>query len=104
VRDDLARYADQNAVVFGINGGSARSHRSFARRLRLPVPLLVDRKLKVARRYEAVLNLGLVQIVKRTVVGVDRDGRIVFYKRGTPTTNEILSAFSEPAATERAVE
>ena len=93
MRDAIDRYNERNVVVFGVNGGSARSHRDFARRLRLPISLLVDRRLKVAHRYRAVLNLGLFQMAKRTVVGVDTGGRIVFYRRGTPSTDEILSAF-----------
>jgi len=94
VRDDLARYEEKNVVVLGVNGGSARAHRSFAERLRLPSPLLVDRGLTVAQRYGAVRNFGLVKLVKRTVVGIERDGRIVFYERGMPSTDEILAAFT----------
>jgi len=93
VRDNPARYEQSNVVVFGVNGGSARTHRSFAERQHLPLPLLVDRGLVVARRYGAVLRLGLVKLVKRTVVGIESDGRIVFYQRGTPSTDEILAAF-----------
>jgi len=92
VRDDIAAYNERNVIVFGVNGGSARSHRSFARRLHLPIPLLVDRRLKVARRYDAVWGPSFFQIVKRTVVGVDPTGRIVYYRRGTPSTSEILAA------------
>ena len=94
MRDDFTRYTEKNVILLAINSGSARSHRSFAHRLTLPIPLLIDRRLKVARRYDAVLNLGFVQIVKRTVVGVDPNGQIIFYRRGTPSTDDILSGLS----------
>ena len=74
MRDDIAAYNERNVIVFGVNGGSARSHRSFA------------------RRYKAVWGPSFLQVVKRTVVGVDPTGRIVYYRRGTPSTNEILAA------------
>ena len=98
MRDDIAAYNDRHVIVFGVNGGSARSHRGFARRLHLPIPLLVDRHLKVARRYNAVWGPSFIPIIKRTVVGVDPDGRIVFYRRGIPSTAEILDGLRrEPA-------
>ena len=93
MRDDAQRYASSGVMVFGINGGSAESHERFARRHQLTVPLLVDEGLAVARRYDAVLALGPIKLVKRTVVGIDRLGSIVFYQRGIPTTDEILAAF-----------
>jgi hypothetical protein len=68
VRDDARRYADKNVLVFGINGGSADSH-------------------------GATREFGPFKLVTRTVVGIDRQGRIVFYKRGIPSTDEILAAF-----------
>jgi len=95
VRDDAERYQRAGVVVLGINPASAKSHERFARRYRLSTPLLVDTHLTVAQRYGAVTALGPFRFVKRTVVGVDRNGTIVFYKRGIPSTDEILAAFAE---------
>ena len=92
VRDDAARYTAAGISVFGINNGSASSHERFAQRHHLTAPLLVDKNLEVAAQYDAALNLGLVKIVNRTVVGIGRDGAIAFYKRGTPSTDEIVAA------------
>jgi thioredoxin-dependent peroxiredoxin len=97
VRDDADRYAAQGIVVFGINGQSMTSHRGFAQRHGLTTRLLTDTGLRVARQYDAVLRLGPFAFVKRTVVGIDRSQRIIFYRRGMPTTGEILSAFSAEA-------
>jgi peroxiredoxin len=56
------------------------------------MPLLVDAGLAVAKQYDAVMGVGPLKIVNRTVVGIGRDGTIAFYKRGMPATSEILAA------------
>jgi peroxiredoxin Q/BCP len=92
VRNDSERYAEAGVQVFGINGGDANSHQRFIARYNLTAPLLVDKGLAVAAAYDAVYNLGLIRVINRTVVGVGRDGNVTFYKRGSPSTDEILGA------------
>ncbi len=92
-RDDTSDYEQAGVAVFGVNPGSADSHQRFINKHQLSMPLLVDKGLEVASRYQAVLGLGPLKIVNRTVVGIDTEGKIVFYKRGMPSTNQILSAF-----------
>jgi len=94
VRNDAARYAEAGVTVYGINNGSASSHKHFIDRYDLTAPLLVDSNFKVASAYDAVLPLGLLRVVNRTVVGIARDGTIVFYQRGTPSTDDILAALA----------
>jgi peroxiredoxin len=53
---------------------------------------LVDKNFEVSTAYDAVMRLGLLKLIRRTVVGIGRDGTVVFYERGTPTTGEILDA------------
>lgn len=93
-RDDVQEYAQANVAVYGINGDSAASHERFVAKHTLTMPLLVDPGLKVAKAYDAVLGLGPLQIVNRTVVAIDQAGKIVFYQRGIPRTSEILGSFS----------
>jgi peroxiredoxin Q/BCP len=95
VRDDAERYQRAGVVVLGINPANAKSHERFAQRYRLSAPLLVDTHLAVAERYRAVTTLGPLKFVKRTVVGIDRHGTIIFYKRGIPSTDEILAPFAD---------
>jgi hypothetical protein len=38
------------------------------------------------------MGIGPLKIVNRTVVGINRDGAIAFYRRGMPETSEILAA------------
>ena len=94
MRDDAERFAKAGVVVFGVNGGGAASHERFSQRHGLSMSLLVDRNLDVARQYGAVTGFGPLKLVKRTVVGIDRDGAIIFYQRGMPSTDEILAAFA----------
>jgi peroxiredoxin Q/BCP len=93
-RDDAADYAAAGAVVFGVNGDGAASHERFIAKHGLSMPLLIDPGLAVAKAYDAVIGIGPLKIVNRTVVGIDRDGTIVFYRRGTPKTAEILAALA----------
>jgi hypothetical protein len=40
------------------------------------------------------MPIPVLSIVNRTVVGIDRNGKIAFYKRGMPSTSEILGAMT----------
>lgn len=75
----------KNAVVYGVNPGSAESHKKFIDKNRLEFPLLVDEGQEVARLYSAH---GL--FVKRTVYLIDPEGIIRFGIRGMPSPLEIL--------------
>jgi peroxiredoxin Q/BCP len=91
-RDDAADYAAAGAQVFGVNGDDAASHARFIAKHGLSMPLLVDPGLAVAKQYDAVMGIGPLKIVNRTVVGIDRAGTIAFYARGMPATATILAA------------
>jgi peroxiredoxin Q/BCP len=97
VRDDSARYARAGVTVYAVNNGGAESHQGFKSKNGFTAPLLVDRNLIVATQYDAVFGFGPLRFINRTVVGITRDGRIAFYKRGSPATGEILAAFATPA-------
>ncbi|MBD5656465.1 MAG: peroxiredoxin [Candidatus Eremiobacteraeota bacterium] len=92
VRDDNARYAAAGVAVYGVNGGDAASHQKFIAKYNLTAPLLIDKGLKVAGDYDAVIGVGPLKLINRTVVAIARDGTIALYKRGSPSTDEILRA------------
>lgn len=98
VRDAEADYAGAGAVVLGLNGDSASSHQSFTAKHNLTVRLLTDKGLDVARQYDAVMGIGPLAIVNRTVVVVGTDGVVRFYERGTPATPAILAAIEQSKA------
>jgi len=87
IRDDWAAFKRLGAAVFGINGQGADSHGKFAAKFKLPFPLLVDHGWRMCRDYNAGWGLIL-----RTVYVLSPDGRIVYAKRGRPSTAEILAA------------
>jgi peroxiredoxin Q/BCP len=96
-RDDYDKYLAQGIAVFGVNPGSAGTHKRFAERHSMRTPLLVDTGAAVARQYDALMPIPLMAIVNRTVVGIDRDGIVRFYKRGMPSTTEIIEAVAPTA-------
>jgi len=93
-RDDSAAYEEAGAAVFGLNGDDAASHERFIAKHQLTMPLLIDPGLAVAKAYDAVMGIGPLKIVNRTVVGIDRAGHVAFYERGIPSTDRILGAFT----------
>ena len=91
VRDEHDLFNDKNTVVFGINPQDSASHRKFVNRHDFPFPLLVDREKKVVSAY----GCKGVLATKRTVYGINKEGIIVFARRGMPSNKEILRAFKE---------
>ncbi len=89
-RDDRDLYEQAGAVVFGVNQADPESHQQFVSKYQLTTPLLVDRDLQVARQYGAVGDSG--RHIRRTVVGINEVGKIVYYQPGLPSTAEILAA------------
>lgn len=98
-RDDYDIYAAAGVAVFGVNNGSAGTHKRFAERHNMKTPLLVDAGGTIARAYDALMPIPLLSIINRTVVGIDREGVVRFYERGMPSTAKILSAMGASPAT-----
>jgi peroxiredoxin Q/BCP len=91
VRDDRAQYADAGLTVFGVNNGGPDSHAKFITKHGLGIPLLVDKDFAVATNYDSVVGFGPLRLTNRTVVGIGKDGRVAYYKRGMPSTSEIIT-------------
>ena len=93
-RDDHDKYVAAGVAVFGVNPGTAAIHKKFAERHGFKTPLLLDDGGRVSRAYDAVMPIPLLTLVNRTVVGIDRDGVVRFYRRGMPSTSTILDAMA----------
>jgi peroxiredoxin Q/BCP len=89
-RDEFPNFMAADTVVFGVNPANAESHQRFVDAQGFPFELIVDEKREIARKYDALMLLGYV--VNRTVIAINKAGRIVFYQRGYPTNAEILQA------------
>jgi len=97
-RDDYDTYAAAGMAVFGVNPGSVEKHRKFVEQHGLKTPLLLDPGARVVRAYDALMPIPLITLVNRTVVGIDRDGIVRFYRRGMPSTSTILEGMGAAVA------
>ena len=79
-------------MVFGVNGASMKSHLRFSEKHGFPFDLLVDAGSAVALAYDVRMLHNLY--TKRTVVGVDKSGVVVYYQRGMPSTEDILAGIA----------
>lgn len=75
-RDDIGVLGDLGAAVVGVSIDDVRSHAEFARKYRLPFPLLSDVGGRTAAAYGSLLNLGVVRLARRHTFIIAPDGRI----------------------------
>jgi thioredoxin-dependent peroxiredoxin len=73
-RDDLHQLEKLGATVVGISVDDGKSHTEFAKKYNLPFPLLSDTNGDVAKKYDALTNLGIVKIAKRYTYLIDPAG------------------------------
>jgi thioredoxin-dependent peroxiredoxin len=88
-RDEGSAYEAAGVARFGVNPGSAESHRHFSGKHALDFPLIVDPDGSVARAFGVPLVDGYVS---RATILVGRDGRIAFAMPGTHGAREVLGA------------
>jgi peroxiredoxin len=88
VRDEIRQYQACEVRPFGVNPAPAERHADYARRLRLPFPLLSDPALLVSRAYGALRPDG--REIARSVCLVDRDGIILYSQAGAPGAEIVL--------------
>jgi|SRR5579871_726524 len=92
IRDSWAGFQAEEIAVYGVNPASAQKHVRFVARQGFPFPLLVDTGNRIAAAYGC--RYPLFGIVKRTVYGIDKQGRVIYAQRGAPAPREILAAFA----------
>jgi peroxiredoxin Q/BCP len=95
IRDEWKTFKEKNILVFGVNAGSAKSHQKFKETFRLPYPLLIDEDKKVSEAYDALFSFFGIKIIRRTVIGIDKNGTVRYMKRGMPRTSDILKAMQK---------
>ncbi len=80
IRDSYNVFTENNIPVFGVSGGTSKSHLSFRETNDLPFPLLMDEEFKIAELYDVYKPkrmygkeyLGIV----RTTFLIDEDGKV----------------------------
>jgi len=90
VRDDWSKFQRKDTVVFGINHAEATSHFDFVKKYSFPFPLLVDEGKRISAKYGATRPFFKSRIIKRTVAVINKEGKIIFLKRGMPKNADIL--------------
>jgi len=92
IRDDWSKFVAADTAVFGINHGDKDSHQRFIKTHGFPFPLLIDKDKKVSAKYGAIKSLFGHKVIKRSVVGIGKQGEIDFLKRGMPKDADIIKA------------
>ncbi len=80
IRDNYDVFVKSDIPVFGISGGTEKSHKSFIEKNNLPFPLLMDEEFEIAKIYDVYQKkqmygkeyLGIV----RTTFLIDEQGKI----------------------------
>lgn len=92
LRDDFSKFKNQDTVIFGVNQAEADSHQKFIDNHSFPFDLLIDTDRQISRKYKALKFMFGHESIRRSVVLIDKQGKIVFLKRGMPNDSEILAA------------
>lgn len=78
VRDHWSEYQATGAEVVGISTDSVESHKGFAEKNQLPLPLLSDTDRKVSEMYD--MKSWLPGRSARGVVVINKEGKVVYSK------------------------
>lgn len=92
LRDDFSQFAKEETIILGVNPADDNSHQKFINKYHLPFDLLIDADHKVSAEYDAIKYVFGRQSIQRSVVLIDKQGKIIYLKRGMPTDAEILAA------------
>lgn len=95
LRDDFSKFKKYNCVVFGINHADKNSHQKFIKKYTFPFDLLIDTDKKISKKYKALKFMFGNESIKRSVVLIDKQGKIAFLKRGMPEDKEILAVLKD---------
>lgn len=84
IRDNLPKFQNIGAEVFGISTDSTESHKKFAQKYGLPFTLLSDEDGSVSKNY-GVSGEGFLGRNSRTSFLIDQEGRIAkIYEKVVP--------------------
>jgi peroxiredoxin Q/BCP len=92
LRDDFSKFQTQDTVVFGINHANQASHQKFIDDHKFPFDLLIDTDKELSKKYQAIKSFFGKTIIARTVVLINKEGKIIYLKKGSPSDAEILAA------------
>lgn len=94
VSDNFTNFRAKDTVVFGVNQADQVSHQKFIKDYTFPFDLLIDADQKVSSKYKALKFMFGRPSILRSVVLINKKGKIIFLKRGMPSSAEILQALA----------
>lgn len=97
LRDEFAAFRQLQVAILGVSLDDTESHEAFAKKYRLPFPLLSDSGGKVAKAYGALGGFGPLRYAKRHTFIIGPDGRIArVWRKVNPSAHggELLEALS----------
>jgi peroxiredoxin Q/BCP len=94
LRDNWSEYLETKAVVIGVSPGTVEEHREFAKRYRLPLPLLVDTGRKITEifskhwLYPLSFTRGIVVIDAKGIIRTKQ----IMLRAFRPTDRSVITA------------
>ncbi|VAW72883.1 Thiol peroxidase, Bcp-type [hydrothermal vent metagenome] len=98
LRDEFAAFRQLDVTVLGVSLDDTDSHEAFAKKYRLPFPLLSDSGGKVAKAYGSLGGFGPIRYAKRHTFIIAPDGRIArVWRKVSPASHgsELLEALND---------
>lgn len=89
-------FAQADTAVFGINPADVNKHEAFAHKFGYQFPLIYDEEEQIRKTYGVGKILGLFA-QQRIVYIINKAGRIIYAKKGNPSTEELLRVIKERA-------
>jgi thioredoxin-dependent peroxiredoxin len=91
IRDIYKEYKDLNVTIFGMNHSNEKSHQKFIDMHNYQFDILVDTNKEVSRQYGQISKLFTSEIVKRGVILINTDKKIVYIKQGQQNNAEVIN-------------
>ncbi len=91
LRDDFSEFEKNDTIIFGINHLDSVSHQEFINDHSFPFDLLIDTDREVITKYQALGSFFGNTMTKRSVILIDKEGKIVYLKRGMQNNTELLN-------------
>jgi len=80
IRDSYDVFEKSDIPVFGVSGGTEKSHKSFKEKNKLPFPLLMDEEFEIAKLYAVYQKKSMYgkeyMGIERTTFLIDEKGKI----------------------------
>lgn len=90
VTESIKDYEEADTLVLGVNAADVDKHGRFAGKFGYGFPLVADTGERIRKAYGIGKILGFIA-QQRTVVVINKEGRIAAVIKGNPPTEQILS-------------